>query len=143
MVLRDFVSPSTTALGCRAVNWEDAIRQAGYLLEEAGDIQAEYTQAMVNMVKNLGPYIVMMPGVALAHARPEGKVMRNSIAAVTFPEGVIFGSKANDPVYLVFALAACTDNEHLDLFRELAGFIENNENVERLIHATTYEEIGF
>ena len=84
-----------------------------------------------------------MPGVALAHARPEGNVARNSIAVVTCPAGVNFGNRSNDPVYAVFAIAARTDEEHLVLFRALAKFISEEANVERLKGAATFEEIGF
>ncbi len=143
MPLCDYVNPATTALGRRADCWEDAVRQAGALLEEAGAIAPAYTQAMVDMVKELGPYIVIMPGVALAHARPEGNVKRNSIAVATYPAGVAFGNESNDPVYAVFAIAACTDADHLVLFRALAKFIAEEENVERLKGAATFEEIGF
>ena len=87
MPLCDYVSPATTALGRQAGCWEDAVRQAGALLEKAGAIAPAYTQAMVDMVREMGPYIVIMPGVALAHARPEGNVTRNSIAVVTCPAG--------------------------------------------------------
>ena len=143
MPLRDYVNPDTTALGQQADCWEDAVRQAGALLEKAGTIAPAYTQAMVDMVKELGPYIVIMPGVALAHARPEGNVKRNSIAVATYPAGIAFGNESNDPVYAVFAIAACTDEDHLVLFRALAKFIAEEENVERLKAAATFEEIGF
>ena len=113
------------------------------MLEQADAIAPDYTKAMINMVKELGPYIVIMPGVAFAHARPEGNVKRNSIAVVTYPEGIEFGNESNDPVYEVFAIAARTDEEHLTLFQELAKFIADEENVERLKKASTFEEIGF
>ena len=79
----------------------------------------------------------------MAHARPEGNVKRNSIAVATYPAGIAFGNESNDPVYAVFAIAACTDEDHLVLFRALAKFIAEEENVERLKAAATFEEIGF
>ena len=142
MAFKDMITPETTALGCRAESWEDAIALVGGLLEQAGDIRPEYTQSMIRMVRDLGPYIVMMPGIAVAHARPQGSVLHNSIAAATFPQGVRFGSPSNDPVYLVFAVAACTDNEHLDLFKDLAEFVDNEENISRFLHAATFADIG-
>lgn len=45
MPLCDYVSPATTALGRQADCWEDAVRQAGALLEKAGTIAPAYTQA--------------------------------------------------------------------------------------------------
>lgn len=143
MPIKKYVSTGTTVLRQHADSWEDAVRQAGGLLEKAGTIVPDYTNAMIRMVKELGPYIVVMPGVALAHARPENHVKQNSIAVVTYEEGICFGNESNDPVYIVFAIAACSDDEHLDLFQAVAGFIAEESNVERLKHAAVYEEIGF
>ena len=71
MALTDYVSEACTALQQEAGSWEEAVRLAGGLLERQGHIDPSYTEAMVNMVKELGPYIVIMPGVALAHARKQ------------------------------------------------------------------------
>lgn len=143
MALTDYVSEACTALQQEAGSWEEAVRLAGGLLERQGHIDPSYTEAMVNMVKELGPYIVIMPGVALAHARPENNVMQNSIGVATFRGGVSFGNESNDPVYAVFAIAARSDEEHLKLFRTLAKFIAEEENVERLKQARAFSEIGF
>lgn len=69
--------------------------------------------------------------------------MQNSIGVATFRSGVSFGNESNDPVYAVFAIAARSDEEHLKLFRALAKFIAEEENVERLKQARAFSEIGF
>ncbi|MFG6333407.1 MAG: PTS sugar transporter subunit IIA [Lachnospiraceae bacterium] len=143
MSIRKYVSSATTVLRQRADDWEAAVRQAGGLLERAGTIMPAYTNAMIKMVKELGPYIVVMPGVALAHARPEKNVKQNSIAIVTYENGIHFGNESNDPVYVVFAIAARTDDEHLDLFQAVAEFIIGEGNMERLKNAAVYGDIGF
>lgn len=83
MPLCDYVSPATTALGRQADCWEDAVRQAGALLEKAGAIAPAYTQAMVDMVREMGPYIVIMPGVALAMRGP--REMWRATASLSSP----------------------------------------------------------
>lgn len=143
MGLTDYLTASTAAFGRKAADWEEAVRQAGALLEQSEAIAPKYTQAMVDMVKQLGPYIVIMPGVAFAHARPDGSVFRNGISLVTYPEGVAFGNEYNDPVYALFAIAARTDEEHLILFRDLAKFLEEEKNIERLKSAACFAEAGF
>jgi len=120
---------------------ECAIRSAGRLLERKNYILPAYSEAMVEMVRQKGPYIVIMPGIALAHARPDGKVLKNSIALVTCKDGVISGNTANDPVMAVFAIAAVTDNEHLILFRDVAKYIEKQENIEKLLEARCYGDL--
>lgn len=143
MTLKEYVSGSTTSLCQRFDDWQQAVTYAGGLLENAGYIRHSYTENMVELVRRMGPYIVIMPGVALAHARPQGDVDRNSISLVTVPEGVSFGNPDNDPVYTVFAIAARSDEEHLLLFQALAKFIGVEENLTRLRQAKRYEDIPF
>ena len=83
MGIEKYTSEKTTAFNQVLDNWENALLLAGKLLEENGDINHQYTLDMIEMVKNEGPYIVVTPGIALAHARPNGNVNRNSIAIVT------------------------------------------------------------
>lgn len=141
MALEKLVSSDTTSLNQHFGDWRQAITCAGELLERAGCIEHSYTEHMVELVQQMGPYIVVMPGVALAHARPQGDVHKNSIAMVTATEGVSFGNPANDPVYTIFAIAARTDEEHLELFQEVARFIGEEKNLEALRTASTFEEI--
>jgi PTS system ascorbate-specific IIA component len=56
-------------------------------LENSGSVNQTYVDNMVKLVETMGPYIVIMPGVALAHARPNGDVSSNQIALVTMPQG--------------------------------------------------------
>ena len=48
-----------------------------------GTIEERYIDGMIETVKNLGPYIVIAPGVALPHARPEDGVIEPSMSLVT------------------------------------------------------------
>ncbi len=137
----EHLSTETSVFGGQYPDWETAMRAAGKLLEKQGYIQPAYTEDMVAMVRENGPYIVIMPGVALAHTRPQGNVRQNSVALVTIQNGIAFGNKANDPVRALFAIAAVTDDEHLTLFREVAKYIEHEENVEKLFAASKFEEL--
>lgn len=58
-------------LGVHAVDWRDAVRQAGCTLVETGAASDRYVDAIVAAVEELGPYIVLAPGIAIAHARPD------------------------------------------------------------------------
>ena len=92
-----------------AKTWQDAVRQAGAVLEEAGSITHDYTEAMVHAVEELGPYMVIMPGFAIAHAAPSEAVRREDLSLITLAEPVCFGSP-NDPVSVILCVA-CTDRE--------------------------------
>ena len=97
MSIGSYIDAGAIALGRDAKTWEEAVRLAGDLLVRGGVCAPSYVQDMVDTVRELGPYIVVTPGVALAHARPKGSVARNGIAIATFPDGVAFGNADNDP----------------------------------------------
>lgn len=143
MELKDYMPSENTAFLTDHGTWKECIGAAGALLEANGYIVASYTDAMVSMVETMGPYIVIMPGIALAHARPAGNVKKNGISLVTLKNGVNFGSEDNDPVYAVFAIAARSDAEHLVLFKALGRFLADEEKAEAVKSVKAYEDIVF
>ena len=66
--INDLLAESSIDLSGRATTWEEAIRRAGQLLEKSGTVDSAYTDAMVKSVEDNGPYIVVAPGFAFAHA---------------------------------------------------------------------------
>ena len=67
----------------KAADWEEAVRKAGAVLVEEGSIRPAYVEKMIQSVKELGPYIVIMPGFALAHAAPCEDVVKSDMALIT------------------------------------------------------------
>lgn len=106
-----------------AKDWRGAIALAGGLLEKTGAITSEYTEDMIRSVEENGPYIVVAPGFAFAHARPSPAVVRTAVSWVRLEHPVAFGHPDNDPVDLVVALAARDDSAHRQAMKELAGVL--------------------
>lgn len=107
-------------LGAHADDWRGAVRLAGDALVAAGITTPVYSDEMVAAVETLGPYIVIAPGFALAHARPSAAVLRTGISWVQLDEPVVFGHAKNDPVDLVAGLAAVDHDAHLGIMSTLA-----------------------
>ena len=141
MNLFDYIDDQTVEFNVEESSWKDAICYAGSLLEKAGYIEHQYTEDMISLVETLGAYIVVMPGVALAHARPQGHVTKNSIAIITLKEGINFGHEANDPVRVVFAIAAVDDDEHLKLFQSVANYLIEDSSLERILNAEKIDDL--
>lgn len=141
LMLKDLITPDTIRLGVAAKNWEEAIRTAGGLLEESGGIQSSYTDAMINAVKNIGPYMVIMPGLALAHARPEDGVNSICMGLITLSEPVSFGRTQNDPVDIIIAFGAIDHTTHLRALSDLAKLLQLDENLEIIRNASSPEDI--
>ncbi|QLY31989.1 PTS sugar transporter subunit IIA [Nocardia huaxiensis] len=117
--LADLLPEDAIDLDGSASDWRAAIRVAGDLLVATGVTTSEYTDEMIRNVEDNGPYIVIAPGFAFAHARPSPAVRRTGMSWVRLREPVTFGSP-NDPVDLVVALAAKDSGVHTDAMAELA-----------------------
>lgn len=139
--LEQLLEPGAVALGATATDWREAITVAGTLLEEAGAITADYTQAMIDSVEKNGPYIVVAPGFAFAHARPSAAVHRTALSWVRLAEPVSFGHSSNDPVTLVVALAAADDKAHTAAMSQLAKLLGNRTKREALDQVASESEL--
>lgn len=139
--LADLLSEDAIALDLEVDDWQGAVRAAGALLEKTGVADATYTQSMIDNVVDNGPYIVIAPGFAFAHARPSEAVHRTGMSWVRLATPVEFGHKRNDPVTLVVALAAKDDKAHTRSMAELAKVLANKQIKQRLDTATTPAQV--
>ncbi|MGP5640994.1 PTS sugar transporter subunit IIA [Brachybacterium tyrofermentans] len=139
--LSDLVDPTAILLDAPAQDWRAAIRLSGDLLVSAGATTGSYTDAMIRTVEEHGPYIVIAPGFALAHARPDDSVLRTALSFVRLAEPVEFGNQANDPVTLVMALAAADSSAHQAALAALAGVLADPEGRRALDSASTPDEV--
>jgi len=140
-MLGDYLRPDVIRLGVHAANWEEAVRAAGQLLVDADVCEPRYIQAMIDAVHELGPYMVLAPGLALAHARPEDGVKSIGLSLVTLDPPVPFGSEENDPVSLLIAFGAVDKERHLGLLQELALLLEDEARRQELAQATSVAEV--
>jgi len=128
-------------LQARAADWRDAVRLAGDALVDSGCTTSEYTDAMIRMVDDHGPYIVIAPGLALAHARPGPEVRCDGLSVVTLAEPVEFGHAHNDPVSVVIGLAGVAADAHLEAVAQLANAFNDAAAIPALAAATSREAV--
>ena len=65
--LSQLLTAKAIRIGATATDWRAAVRLAGDALVNSGATAPAYTDEMVATVEQLGPYIVIAPGIALAH----------------------------------------------------------------------------
>ena len=128
-------------LGASASSWRDALRVVGGALVTSGATTEPYTDAMIGLVEEHGPYIVISPGLAFAHARPGPAVLRDGLAVVTLREPVSFGHPHNDPVSVVLGLAVAEVGTHLESIGEIANTFNDDTVTGRLASATSADEV--
>ena len=139
--LSDLVDPAAISLQNPAATWRDAITAAGALLESTGAVDPAYTAAMIRSVEEHGPYIVIAPGFALAHARPDASVHRTAMSVLRPQAPIVFGHESNDPVTLVVALAAADPSAHQQALAALAGILADPTRRAALDDAATPEQV--
>jgi PTS system ascorbate-specific IIA component len=128
-------------LGAAAADWRAAVELAGEVLTRIGAAGPAYADAMVRMVEERGPYIVIAPGLALAHARSGKDVQADGLAVVTLAAPVPFGHPYNDPVRVVLALSAASPERHLPMLAAIANAFNSRDAVERIADAASAAEV--
>ena len=122
-------------------NRSSAISLAGELLVASGKVKPSYVASMLDAVEKFGPYIVIAPGIALAHGKPSEDVIDTGLSLLLIREGVEFQHSLNDPVQLVFGLSATDHESHISLMAELAEFLTDNERVNSLLTCSDSAQI--
>lgn len=123
-----------------AENWEKAIETAAQPLIKNGKIKYGYIENIIKNIKELGPYIILLPGVAMPHARPDENVIESSLSLLKINKGVSFSEDTED-VKLMFVLAAKDSNSHIDIIEQLTELLGDDEKIEKLMNAETVEEV--
>ena len=148
-MITDYLNEETIQLKVKANNKEDAIRKAPACLVEQGKISPEYVEQMIDALHKFGPYIVVIPGIALAHAEAGETVNEECMSMMTLKEPVVFGHETNDPVSILFVIASNTKDKHLEVLmdmskllmkKEFIQFLNQCENVKDLLQYLNEQE---
>ncbi|HCM87252.1 MULTISPECIES: BglG family transcription antiterminator [Enterococcus] len=140
-MLKEVLTEELIDLHYRAENRDEAVRRSGELLVKNNLATDAYIEGMIKNVEVNGTYIVIAPGIAMPHARPEEGALAIGFSVVTLAEPVVFGHPKNDPVKIVIGLCAVDHQTHLKALAELVEILSHEENVERFLKAKEAKEI--
>ena len=135
--LSALLAESSIRLDLTATDQEDAIRQTGAALLEAGAIDASYIDAMLERERSVSTFVG--EGVAIPHGTLAGKdsVKNDAIVVLRFPDGVDWDG--ND-VRVCVGIAA-RGNGHIALLSQLATVLLDPDKAAALRAATTRSEV--
>lgn len=139
--LRDsLVANDSIRLNQEAKTWQEAVRKATDPLVEKGTVEERYVDAIIASTEHYGPYYILMPGMAMPHARPEDGVKKDSFSLITLKEPVTFSD--GKEVHVLITLAATSSDIHLSVaIPQIIAVFELEDIVNRLVQAKTKEEI--
>jgi len=141
MKLEELLPVERIALKVKANDWEEAVRAVGRLMADTGVVEERYIDGMIATTKELGPYIVIAPGVAIPHSRPEDGVISTCLAYARLIPPINFGNKENDPVRILFALGALDHTQHVEALKQIAEILSDQDKFQKLLEADTVEAV--
>lgn len=142
---QSLIENNSILLNQSASNWEDAVKIGTDLLVKAGAIEPRYYDNIVSKVKELGPYIILAPGLAMPHARPEEGVIKTSFALVTLKEPVFFDGE-EEGVKILLTLAGSDSDQHMQGLMEITQILDDEEsetgvNLDKVLACKTAEDV--
>lgn len=140
-MIQDILLDSDIQIKMKAASWEESIINVSQPLLNRGIIKESYIDAMIESVKEFGPYIVLAPHFALAHARPDDGANEVGLSIATLEKGVNFGNLDNDPVTVIFCLSAIDSHSHLNIMKEIINLINDPKKIELISSISTVEEL--
>ena len=142
-MLKEFVEKKHYKFAESAKDWKDAIRMSCESLEADGTVEANYKEDIIKCVEKYGPYIVIMPDVAMPHSQENAVgVNKTAIGFMKLEKPVSFDP--DDPekdATLFFTLASCNPDQHLENMARLAEMMSNEELMEELKKAKGPEDL--
>lgn len=106
-----------------AKDWEDAIYKGVALLRKNGFVTEDYATEVINNVKEYGAYIVLSPGIAIPHTRPENGALEVGVSLVTLKNPIYF-KDIIDPVKIMISFSATDNEEHLEIIKLIVKIVE-------------------
>ncbi|SEJ19586.1 PTS system IIA component, L-Asc family (TC 4.A.7) [Propionispira arboris] len=140
-MIQKLFTDQTVAVDIEVKSWEEAVRYGGAMLVDAGNTDKNYIDAMVQNIQKMGQYIVIAPGLAMPHARPEYGVKKIGMSLVRLKNPVPFGNEEYDPVDILIFICAIDQTTHITALAELMILIEDEPFLAAVRNGMTKNEI--
>ncbi|VEI48224.1 PTS system enzyme II-A permease [Actinobacillus equuli] len=76
MLKESLIENNSILLNQSAADWKAAIKLGTDVLEKSGAIEPRYYTSIIENIEKMGPYIILAPGLAMPHSRPEEGVIK-------------------------------------------------------------------
>ncbi|MGB4706275.1 MAG: PTS sugar transporter subunit IIA [Aquiluna sp.] len=130
-----YFAEGAIAIEPSCANFSEAVSKATSLLVATGSATKKYVDETLAALETLGPYFVVAPGLAIAHAKPSDSVLRPAMALLKLAEPVTSGSH-NDPVSLVFAMCSPDSEAHIEMLSEFGALMSGKGVINSLLNAS-------
>ena len=135
--MSDVLTPELVKVPGAAGTKDDAIREAGQLLVDAGAVRPEYVDAMFEREKSVSTY--MGNYLAIPHGTNEAKdtISRSALSVVRYDAPIDW-----DGNEVRFAVGiAGVNNSHLQILNKIAIVFSDTDEVDKLVAAPSADEL--
>jgi len=128
-------------LGTHVTSPDEAIRVVGSLLQNRGLVTPGYVEAMSRMYRQYGPYLVIAPGVAMPHARPEDGALASGFSFCRLSRPIPFGPDPCHLIDLVFGFATTGDTSPVRAITDLIELLQHPDRLMLLRHVQSPRDV--
>lgn len=128
--LLDFLRRDRISVTDENYSWPHAIQFAGQKLLQEGSITERYIETIISQLRFYGPFMFIMPGVVLAHAKPEDGVNHVDISMTIFNQPIRFSEFYEAKV--IITLATEDQEKHLGILSDIMELFSIESRVEEL-----------
>ncbi len=130
-----FFAPGAIEIQDDASSFQAAVATAVELLVTTGSALPGYVAEVQLALEDLGPYFVVAPGLAIAHAKPSEQVLAPGMSLLKLLTPISSGSH-NDPVSLLFAMCSPDASAHLEMLSEFGELMSREGVINSLLNAS-------
>jgi PTS system mannitol-specific IIA component len=135
--MSDILTLSLIKVPGTAASKDDAIREAGQLLVDAGAVDPDYVEAMFEREKSVSTY--MGNSLAIPHGTNEAKdtIQRSALSVVRYDQPIDWDG---NEVRFVVGIAG-VEGGHLEILGKIAILFSDTDEVDQLLAAGSAEEL--
>ncbi len=130
-MIRDLIRDDTYLENVACSTWEELVDIGGGLLVAQGSVEPCFLQSIKDTIAEFGSYMVLVDDIAFFHGRPEAGVKEVSMSLVLLKEPIYLQEKR---IKAALTFAAVDKDSHLELLRELGGYLQDDEFLHLLRH---------
>ena len=139
VTLLDMIKQYGVQIQEKEEDWEHAIRKTAQVLLSNHCISEHYIDVMISLAHQHGPYFVISPKVAIAHAHPKDGVSKIGVSLSIYKNGLDIMGK--EKVQFLFVLATPNQSEHIHILQNIAYLNEQPEVMNQMIETEDEENI--
>lgn len=126
-MIKDVLKEELVEVDVVAETWQEVIQKAGNLLVNDKKIDAVFIEFMIDTVKELGPYMILLPDVAFFHGKPSSAVKQPCLSFVTLQDDVYFDEFEHQRIKCAFAFGAVDSDSHMAMLASVANLLQDEE----------------